>query len=117
MLRLLAARLRRGSSTIPFPPREAGLPERFRGRPALDPARCANRLERCGAGAPSRLVRIDRGGEATLDLGACLFAPEEAAACPEGAITFTRDYRMAASRREALVTPDGEVEQVRALDR
>jgi Ni,Fe-hydrogenase III small subunit len=51
-----------------------------------------------------------------LDLGACLFSPEEASACSEGAISYSRDYRMAASTREALVSPTGEVELARALE-
>jgi len=51
-----------------------------------------------------------------MDLGACLFSPEEASACSEGAISYSRDYRMAASIRDALVTPDGEVELARALE-
>jgi len=64
-----------------FPPADAGadFPERFRGRPV-----------------------------GSLDLGACLFSPEEAA--------YSRDYRMAASTRDALVTATGEVELARALD-
>ena len=48
-------------------------------------------------------------GPVELDTGACLFSPDEAAACPNGAVTYSRDYRMAASTREALVTPTGEV--------
>jgi Ni,Fe-hydrogenase III small subunit len=44
----------------------------------------------------------------SADLGACLFSPEEA--------SYTRDHRMAVTRREALVTPTGEVELARALD-
>jgi Ni,Fe-hydrogenase III small subunit len=43
-----------------------------------------------------------------LDLGACLFSPEEAG--------YTRDYRMATSTRDALVSPTGEVELARALE-
>ncbi len=64
-----------------FPPADAGadFPERFRGRPV-----------------------------GSLDLGACLFSPEEAA--------YSRDYRMAASTRDALVTATGEGELARALD-
>jgi Ni,Fe-hydrogenase III small subunit len=55
-------------------------------------------------------------GPAKLDLGACLFSPDEAGACPDGAIGYTRDYRMATSTRDALVSPTGEVELARALD-
>lgn len=42
------------------------------------------------------------------DLGACLFSPEEG--------VYSRDYRMATSTRDALVSPTGEVELARALD-
>lgn len=87
MLSWLRTRLRQGIRTIRFPGGGAGFPERFRGRPARDPA---------------------RRGDGSLDLGACLFSPEEG--------VYTRDYRMATSTREALVSPTGEVELARALD-
>jgi Ni,Fe-hydrogenase III small subunit len=51
-----------------------------------------------------------------LDLGACLFSPDEAAACPHGAVTYTGDHRLAASSRDALVTRTGEIELARALE-
>ncbi len=51
-----------------------------------------------------------------MDLGACLFSPEEASACSEGAISYSRDYRMGTSTRAGLVTLTGEVELARALD-
>ena len=44
----------------------------------------------------------------SADLGACLFSPEEGG--------YSRDYRMAASTREALVSRTGELELARALD-
>lgn len=79
MLTWLRTRLRQGIRTIRFPPDGADFPERFRGRPV-----------------------------GSLDLGACLFSPEEGA--------YSRDYRMATSARDALVTATGEVELARALD-
>jgi len=51
-----------------------------------------------------------------LDVGACLFAPEEASACPEGAIGFSAEYRMAAGERAGLQSPDGAVALARALE-
>lgn len=51
-----------------------------------------------------------------LDVGACLFSPEEASACPAGAIAYTRDYRMAATARADLLTPEGQVALARQLD-
>jgi Ni,Fe-hydrogenase III small subunit len=51
-----------------------------------------------------------------VDVGASQFTPDEADACPAGALTFTRDYRLAASTREGLVSPDGTVALAQALD-
>jgi Ni,Fe-hydrogenase III small subunit len=91
VLELIRNRLRQGIRTLAFPkapPPE--FPERFRGRPTRDAA-------------------MSPPGSAGLDLGTCLFSPEEAA-------TYTRDYRMAVARRADLVTPTGELELARALD-
>jgi Ni,Fe-hydrogenase III small subunit len=65
--------------------------------------------------APSDFLRPEPRGLVALDLGACLFSPDEASACPDSAISYSRDYRMATSTREALVTT-GEVELAGALD-
>lgn len=116
MFDFLRTRLRQGTRTLRFPSADASFPERFRGRPVLDTARCESSCRDCSARMPSRLVRLSHDGAAALDLGACLFSPEEALACPHGALQFTRDYRMAASTRDALVTPTGEVELARSLD-
>ncbi len=116
MFDFLRTRLRQGTRTLRFPSADASFPERFRGRPVLDTARCESGCRDCSARMPSRLVRLSHDGAAALDLGACLFSPEEALACPHGALQFTRDYRMAASTRDALVTPTGEVELARSLD-
>jgi len=43
-----------------------------------------------------------------LDLGRCLFCPECANACPEGAIRFTGQYRLAAQNRSDLVLEEGQ---------
>lgn len=65
---------------------------------------------------PSSLVR-DRGdGRAMLDLGACLFSPEEAIEAPGCRIGFSPDVRMATRTRDALVTGTGEVELAAALE-
>ena len=79
MFTWLKTRLQQGVRAMRFPTDGGDLPERFRGRPI-----------------------------GSLDIGACLFTPEEAA--------YSREYRMATSTREALVTPSGEVALTRALD-
>jgi Ni,Fe-hydrogenase III small subunit len=48
-------------------------------------------------------------GELKLDLGLCLFCTECVDACPDGAIRYTRDYRLATSRRADLVLNGGDL--------
>ena len=56
-------------------------------------------------------------GGPRLDLGRCLFCPECEAACPEKAISFISDHRLATRTREALVlVPGAAFETARALD-
>jgi Ni,Fe-hydrogenase III small subunit len=116
MIRFLRTRLRQGSPTSPFPAGDTAFPERFRGRPSFVPSRCDDPAA-CRGRMPSELLRIDPGGRPRLDVGACLFSPEEAEACPSGAIRYTADPRMAASSREGLVSPSGEVVLAAALER
>lgn len=102
MLKILLARLSQGHRTARFPDVEPALPERFRGRPTLDPTRCPDGCAACIAACPTGAVaRDDRRGLA-LDLGRCLFCTDCTTACPEGAIEYTSDYRLAARRRDEL---------------
>ncbi len=112
----LKTRLQQGIRTSRFPREGADFPERFRGLPIRDPARCGDRCRQCAGRAPSAFLKMPPHGLVELDLGACLFSPEEVSACSEGAVNYSRDYRMATSTRDALVTPTGEVELARALN-
>ena len=117
MLDLIRIRLRQGMRTSPFPRGPLPeFPERFRGRPSRDPARCPDDCRPCGGRAPSAFLREGLDGRTALDLGACLFSPEDATACHAGAVAYTRDYRMAVAGRDALVTPTGKLALARALD-
>jgi Ni,Fe-hydrogenase III small subunit/Pyruvate/2-oxoacid:ferredoxin oxidoreductase delta subunit len=111
MLKNVRARLRQGYRTIEWPARDPVLPERFRGRPVLDPSRCAQGCAACAEACPTDAIQAAPGSrELRLDLGRCLFCTECVEACPTGAVAYTRDYRLAASRREDLVL-DGATEQ------
>ncbi len=52
-----------------------------------------------------------------MDLGACLFCPACAAACDQGAISFTNDFRLAARTRGDLLLSGREMRLAAALDR
>lgn len=115
MLEWLRVRLAQRTRTAPYPAGDTGLPERFRGRPLLE---CAGDRPSASslASIPTSLIRRDENGRALLDLGACLFSPEEAVESDGCRLRYTREVSMAASTRAGLVTPSGEVELARALD-
>ncbi len=68
----------------------------------FDQERVRRRLRRLRRGLPGRCAQPCRSG-LRLDLGRCIFCGECAAACPRGAISFTQDWRLGASRRGDLV--------------
>lgn len=116
MLKAFLARLRQGRRTIAYPDGVPALPDRFRGRPRVDPALCRSGCSDCVEACPTGAVR-KAGDGVRLDLGRCLFCPECAEACPEGAIAYTRDHRLATRTREDLIV-DGETFRLAtALDR
>lgn len=98
---LLISRLRQGQRTLPFPSAHPRLPERFRGLPRIDHARCPSGCNACIDVCPTEAIVRDK--SLAIDLGRCLFCPECSNACPVGAIEFSREYRLATSNRDALV--------------
>jgi Ni,Fe-hydrogenase III small subunit/NAD-dependent dihydropyrimidine dehydrogenase PreA subunit len=91
-------RLAEGQPVIPDI-QAASTPAHFRGKPKIDPSRCADGCTRCVDACPARAISTP---PLTIDLGACVFCPVCTEACPEGAITYTNDYRMAATSRDGL---------------
>ncbi|HUA36842.1 MAG TPA: hypothetical protein VMA35_00425 [Candidatus Sulfopaludibacter sp.] len=102
MLKALLARAHQKHRTVGFPKQPPVLPDRWRGRPQLDAAKCPDGCRVCADICPTDALAV-KGGQVELDLGRCLFCPECERACPEGAIRFTAEHRLAASSREALV--------------
>jgi Ni,Fe-hydrogenase III small subunit len=86
MFDLLRIRLAQGTQTVAFPSDAITFPQRFRGRPI-----------------------IERDGHAALDLGAFLFAPEDAIDTPERHVAFTHDYQLSSRTRDGLVTTTGQL--------
>jgi Ni,Fe-hydrogenase III small subunit len=116
MLDFLRTRWAQGTRTSPFPGGESEFPERFRGRPSLDPTRCDAGCHECRDRMPSAALVVGQDGRASLDLGACLFSPEEASRCPRGAVSYSTDCRMAARGRADLVSATGERPAIAALE-
>jgi len=103
---LLITRLRQGKRTLPFPKSEPPLPERFRGLPVLDQSRCSSGCRACVDVCPTDAIANNE--TLGIDLGRCLFCPECSNTCPEGAIQFSRQYRLATTDRTDLVLEAGQ---------
>jgi Ni,Fe-hydrogenase III small subunit/NAD-dependent dihydropyrimidine dehydrogenase PreA subunit len=115
MFNLLFARIRQGRRTIDFPPRDARLPDRYRGRPILDSAKCPKGCRSCVEACPTGALVA--GPHLALDAGRCLFCTDCVTACPAGAIAFSQDYPLATRSRADLIVSDGGPELARALGR
>ena len=102
MLNIIKSRIKQGHRTAAYPRKPPTLPERFRGLPTINPAcvdpACGACVTVCPVGALAY-----RAGKLTIDMGRCLFCGECERACPKKAITFSREYRLSARDRQALV--------------
>ncbi len=101
MIDILRARLHQGHRTLAFPAGEPPeLPEHFRGRPLVDRERCPPHCTLCQDACPTEAIQ--GAGQPVIDLGRCLFCTDCLRSCPEEAIVFSRDHRLATDRREDL---------------
>ncbi|MBI2422220.1 MAG: 4Fe-4S binding protein [Candidatus Hydrogenedentes bacterium] len=116
MIRALWARRNQGHRTMAWPNGPApALPARFRGRPAIDPARCVAGCTACETACPTDAISVtDRH---RIDLGRCLFCTECVEACPEDAIHHERDHRLSVHHRDDLsVAPAEALKLAHALE-
>lgn len=102
MLQPFLERIRQGYRTMPFPRKPPTLVERFRGRPVLEPGRCPEGCHACAEACPASAISITNDGP-VIDQGLCLFCPACSETCPHSVISFSREYRLAARRREDLL--------------
>jgi Ni,Fe-hydrogenase III small subunit/NAD-dependent dihydropyrimidine dehydrogenase PreA subunit len=115
MLRTLLARLQQGYRTMPFPSDAVTMPDRFRGAPLLDRSKCKEGCRACAEACPTDAITAAP-GSLKIDLGRCLFCTDCTDACPEGAISFSRDYRLSTRSREELVVEGSPLALARALE-
>jgi len=113
MIKVLLARFRQGHRTIAFPEAEPVLPDRFQGLPEIDPSRCKADCRACAEACPVEAIHT---APIRLDMGRCLFCGACAQACPAGALRFSREYALAARKRDGLVIDGQTREKMQALD-
>ncbi|MCC7261512.1 MAG: 4Fe-4S dicluster domain-containing protein [Candidatus Latescibacteria bacterium] len=115
MFKVILARLQQGHRTMAYPegpPPE--LPDRFRGRPVIDAAKCPEGCRICAEACPTQAITIAE--KVSVDLGRCLFCTDCRDACPEGAISYAEDYRLSVRERgDLVVAPEQELELAAAL--
>jgi Ni,Fe-hydrogenase III small subunit/ferredoxin len=114
MLQIISARLKQGHRTSLYPKVDPELPDRFRGRPVIDLAKCLDGCRDCADACPTDAIQLD--GGARIDLGRCLFCTDCSSACPGGALTYARDHRLAVRSREDMVIGEKEMKLAGALD-
>jgi len=101
MIKVLLSRIQQGYRTTTYPKSEPPLPERFRGAPAIAAELCEPGCSKCLDVCPTdALERAESGLK--LDMGRCLFCAQCESNCPEKAISFSREYRLASKSREDL---------------
>ena len=108
MLKILLSRAHQGHRTMRYPDGDPpAMPAHFRGAPKIDAAKCPDGCRACVEACPTDAIEIDRAG-AAIDLGRCIFCPECEQACPEKAVTYSADHRLAVRERGDLRIAQGE---------
>ena len=116
MIKALLARIQQKYRTIGFPKTEPQLPERFCGRPVIEQTKCSKDCKLCIEICPVSALKKER-NILSIDLGKCLFCSQCANTCPENAIKFSNDYRLATRTRTDLILSRDEMNLAAVLDK
>lgn len=116
MIKPLIARMAQGHRTLGYPRETPALSTRYLGLPRIDPAKCAADCGACVDSCPvDAITRVS--DRTSLDLGKCLFCGQCVMECPERAIEFSGEHRMAVRERGHLVVDGaGEFKNAGGLD-
>lgn len=115
MIRTLIARIRQKHRTIEYPAKMPVLPDGYRGLPGIDRAKCVEDCDTCKKACPTQAITTEQ-GKVRMDLGRCLFCGDCARACPNCAILFTNEYRLAVRNRGDLISSGEPLKLAQALD-
>jgi Ni,Fe-hydrogenase III small subunit/ferredoxin len=116
MFGILRERLQQGYRTASYPDEPASKrPDRFRGLPVLDASKCPEGCQACTEACPTDAISA-ADGQLRLDMGRCLFCVDCLQSCPEGAVGYSDDYRLAARTRDDLVLSGERFETAQALE-
>ncbi len=112
MIKVILARLQQKHRTMKYPDgAPPPLPDRFRGRPVIDTAKCPAGCRACVDACPTGA--LDSKDPGHIDLGKCLFCTECATACPAQAVKHSGNYQLAArSRQDLMVTRESPAVEV-----
>jgi len=109
MFDIIRTRFQQKYRTLSWPRGPAPeLSDRYAGRPTMDgncPENCTACIDACPTGAISlsHTQNPSFPAELSMDLGKCLFCRKCETVCPHGVITFSKQSRMAATQRDALI--------------
>jgi Ni,Fe-hydrogenase III small subunit/NAD-dependent dihydropyrimidine dehydrogenase PreA subunit len=98
MFKSIAVRIAQGTQYIPDP--RTAKPVGLRGAPAIADTACAAECSACLAVCPTAAIALD---PVRIDLGRCVLCGDCAPVCPSAKISFTANYRIAATDRAQLV--------------
>ncbi len=97
-----------------FPAVGIKLSPRFPGMPLVRASACEHGCAKCEEICPTGAITLVEGKPA-LDLGRCVFCGKCAELCP-GVFKFTKEYRLAARKRDELFRCDEIMKRTRTLD-
>jgi Ni,Fe-hydrogenase III small subunit/NAD-dependent dihydropyrimidine dehydrogenase PreA subunit len=97
MFQSIFVRKSQGTQFIPDP-RQAQ-PPGFRGKPVIGAADCAPDCQRCVEVCPSDAIALN---PVQIDLGCCVLCGDCEPVCPSQKISFSADFKLCSTRREAL---------------